>query len=329
MSHYDSSNINDERRILLNILNKMYNDNHIQINSLYQSNNQIRSMLYSLYDNNNRNDNPNHNNHNNRNTNTLRNYSRQNPNISSRQNTNISRNITSQSNSTNSLGRIHLNDIPYIIDSYQEYYIPNNNPNLVERGSRRNVRNVRVATNNPNSQLNNFFDPVEVFPTTSQIEIATRCVRYCDIVSPRNVQCPISLENFNDNDTVTVIRYCGHIFNTEQLNTWFRSNCRCPICRYDVRSYNSNTSPQTSSVEETNEESNQETNSNNVSNNFSQQVNEERSNTFDTILNILTSSLSQDQLLGMQDSSANLIYDSSDPNAIRNLINVLNRYTYN
>ena len=322
MSHYrnnsNSSNINDERRILLNILNKMYNDNHRQINLLYQSNNEIRSMLYSLYDNNN-------------NNNNLRSHSRQNPNISSRQNTNTSRNITSQTTTTNSLGRIYLNDIPYIIDSYQEYYIPNNNPNLAERRGAR--RNTRVATNNPNSQINNFFDPVEVFPTSSQIEIATRCVMYCDIVSPRNVQCPISLENFNDNDTVSVIRYCGHIFNTEQLNTWFRSNCRCPICRYDVRSYNSNSSPQTSSVEQTNEESNQEsnqeTNSNNVSNNFSQQVNEERSNTFDTILNILTSSLSQDQLLGMQDSSANLIYDSSDPNAIRNLINVLNRYTYN
>jgi hypothetical protein len=307
MSHYrnnsNSSNINDERRILLNILNKMYNDNHRQINFLYQSNNQIRSMLYSLYDNNN--------------NNNLRTRSRENSNS----NTNTSRNITSQTTTTNSLGRIYLNDIPYIIDSYQEYYIPNNNPNLAERRGVR--RNTRVATNNTNSQINNFFDPVEVFPTASQIEIATRCVRYCDIVSPRNVQCPISLENFNDNDTVSVIRYCGHIFNTEQLNTWFRSNCRCPICRYDVGSYNSNSSPQTPN----DEQSTQPANSNNDSNNTSQEMNEERSNTFDTILNILTSN--PDQLLGLQDFSSNLIYDSSDPNAIRNLINVLNRYTYN
>ena len=22
------------------------------------------------------------------------------------------------------------------------------------------------------------------------------------------------------------------------MNTWFRSNCRCPVCRYDIRDYN-------------------------------------------------------------------------------------------
>ena len=41
---------------------------------------------------------------------------------------------------------------------------------------------------------------------------------------------------------VTVIRFCGHIFYTEQLNTWFTSNCRCPVCRYDIRNYNSTNS---------------------------------------------------------------------------------------
>jgi hypothetical protein len=343
MSHYrnnntGSSNNQNERQFLLNILNKMYNDNVRQINYLSQGNNQIRNMLYNLYDDNNRTNQ----NNNNRNTNTLRNYSRENP--------NTSRNITSQTtntNTTNSLGRIYLNDIPYIIDSYQEYYIPNNhnllarysrnNPNLSERRYSRNNSTLfgRATGNTNDNQPNNFFDPVEVFPTASQIEIATRCVRYCDIVSPRNIQCPISLENFNDNDIVTVIRHCGHIFKTEQLNTWFRSNCRCPICRYDVRTYNSNSSPQSSNEEQTDEQPT----SNNVSNNFTQQnlfgqTNEERNNnTFDTFLNVLNSTLSTtnpDQLLGMLDGSANLIYDSSDPNAIRNLVNVLNRwYPYN
>ena len=40
---------------------------------------------------------------------------------------------------------------------------------------------------------------------------------------------------------VSVIRQCNHIFKTEELNTWFRSNCRCPVCRYDIRNYNTNT----------------------------------------------------------------------------------------
>jgi len=88
--------------------------------------------------------------------------------------------------------------------------------------------------------LENFFSPVEVYPTQSQIEAATRRVRYCDIVSPLNRSCPISLENFEDNDMVSVIRQCGHIFKTDELNTWFRSNCRCPVCRYDIRNYSTN-----------------------------------------------------------------------------------------
>jgi hypothetical protein len=101
--------------------------------------------------------------------------------------------------------------------------------------------NTIASTNTNNSRfLENFFSPVEVYPTQSQIEAATRRVRYCDIVSPINRSCPISLENFEDSEMVSVIRHCNHIFRTEELNTWFRSNCRCPICRYDIRNYNTN-----------------------------------------------------------------------------------------
>ena len=90
--------------------------------------------------------------------------------------------------------------------------------------------------------MQNFFQPIEIYPTQTQIESATRHVRYNDIITPINTSCPISLESFNDNDMVTVIRHCGHIFKSDQLNTWFRSNCRCPVCRYDIRRYNSTTS---------------------------------------------------------------------------------------
>ena len=101
--------------------------------------------------------------------------------------------------------------------------------------------NTLTNRNNNNYSLENFFSPVEVYPTQSQIEVATRRVRYCDIVSPINRSCPISLENFEDSELVSVIRQCNHIFKTEELHTRFRSNCRCPVCRYDIRNYNTNT----------------------------------------------------------------------------------------
>ena len=102
------------------------------------------------------------------------------------------------------------------------------------------------------------------------------------------------MDTFNDNDTVTVIRFCGHIFNTEQLNTWFQSNCRCPVCRYDIRNYNSNNS--------------------NV--NYNNEENTNNNNTFQTLLN-------ENQTLSnlFQDLSGNIIFDSTDPYTILNLFN--------
>jgi hypothetical protein len=84
-----------------------------------------------------------------------------------------------------------------------------------------------------------FLTPVTIFPTPTQVELATRIVRFSEIIEPINNSCPISLDVFNENDVVSVIRYCGHIFNTIQINAWFSANCRCPICRYDIRNYHS------------------------------------------------------------------------------------------
>jgi hypothetical protein len=104
----------------------------------------------------------------------------------------------------------------------------------------------RVQNDRPSNIFSNlfqsFFEPILIFPTASQIELATRRVLYRDIVSPINNSCPISMDNFNDNETVTIIRHCGHIFNSDELTTWFQSNSRCPVCRYDIRNFNINTS---------------------------------------------------------------------------------------
>lgn len=100
-------------------------------------------------------------------------------------------------------------------------------------------RNRQQYLNNPtiSNLFYTFFDPIEIFPTPSQIESATRVVRFGDIIRPLNPACPITLENFNDDDQVLIIRHCNHIFNNAALNSWFRSNCRCPVCRYDIRNY--------------------------------------------------------------------------------------------
>ena len=90
------------------------------------------------------------------------------------------------------------------------------------------------------NMASNFFDPITIYPNATQIENAVRRVEYGNVTSPMNLSCPITLERFNDTNIVSVIRYCGHIFNSNALNTWFRTNCRCPVCRYDIRTPISN-----------------------------------------------------------------------------------------
>lgn len=222
MSSYNQNTfrLTNEQLLLINILNTMYNNNQRQIDSitttldnLIYNNNQIRNLLVQIL-----NTTPQNRNHNREHNNSRRNTTR-----------------SSENNYFNpsTFGRIMIDNQPYIIDSIREYTIPTTNLNN---------RNQRIFNDELTQLFQSFFQPIEVYPTQSQIETATRRVRYCDIARPTNTSCPISMDEFNDNETVTVIRQCGHIFHTDPLMNWFRSNCRCPVCRYDIRDYNSNAS---------------------------------------------------------------------------------------
>lgn len=74
-------------------------------------------------------------------------------------------------------------------------------------------------------------------PTQVEIQSATRVVTYGEIENPINNECPISHEPFENNDDVTQICHCGHIFHTEGIRQWFRSGHQCPVCRHDIRNH--------------------------------------------------------------------------------------------
>lgn len=196
----------DNDLILASILNGMYNDNVTQINNMNASinnltaaNSQIRQLLVQ----------------------TLRNSTRRigiNPAARpSRGHDNHYANTpygrTAQSYGTAGRGR-------------RPSYTPENARRYQPYTPRDDLRDTMFSS---------FFDPVAVYPTQTQIDIATRRVRYRDVSAPRNIACPISMVDFSDNDIVTVIRQCGHIFATDQLNIWFATNCTCPVCRFDIR----------------------------------------------------------------------------------------------
>ena len=249
MNNMNNMNVSNEHLLLINILNTMYNDNNRQIQNLNNQNNQIISIITDILHVPSSNNRQNNNNNNNQNSNRRQNNREQ----GNRQN-----------NRNNNFGSIFLNNRQYIIDDIQRVDYPPVNVSVAgiegrlcgnyrdavveEDAVRAAVRNAasrgaaRDAASNLADLYQRFFDPVIIYPTASQIETATRRVLYRDIATPINNSCPISMDTFNDNETVTIIRQCGHIFNNDELATWFQSNCRCPVCRYDIRNFNRNIS---------------------------------------------------------------------------------------
>jgi len=83
-----------------------------------------------------------------------------------------------------------------------------------------------------------FFDNVPVRPSEIQVSAATTIRRFDTVISPRNSSCPITLCPFSPSTEVMEIDHCGHLFSPDNLNTWFQSNIRCPVCRHDIRTIN-------------------------------------------------------------------------------------------
>lgn len=284
--NYSNSNsnnlrISNEHLHLINILNTMYNDNTRNINSIIETlnilinnNNQIRNVIVQILGSNQNGSN----------------------------NNNNTRRYTSRRWETNNYNRIaSVNRPSYIIDSISEYLIPMNNFN---NSNNNNNRNRRPINNEMLSQvLQSFLQPVEIYPTQDQIDTATRRVRYCDIVRPINTSCPISMEDFHDEDNVIIIRNCGHIFHTESLMNWFRTNCRCPVCRYDIRDYNLNASTQFF---------NNQTNIDISNNNIDRNTNDNNLNNFRFDVNTLYNNVNNLNNLNNNDLSGNYTYSQSD-----------------
>ena len=106
--------------------------------------------------------------------------------------------------------------------------------------------NIPINSNFRNNDLATFFNnflnsTVPVRPTAEQLQNASRTIRYGDIETPLSETCPISLERFETDEMVMQIIPCGHLFCQSQFQEWFENNVRCPVCRYDIRNYRSNT----------------------------------------------------------------------------------------
>jgi hypothetical protein len=88
------------------------------------------------------------------------------------------------------------------------------------------------------SNMRRFFQNILVRPTPEQIESSTQLVPYRSNVENANTSCPITLDEFQEDEMVRQIKHCRHTFQEHALQNWFQRNVRCPVCRYDIRDYN-------------------------------------------------------------------------------------------
>ena len=134
---------------------------------------------------------------------------------------------------------------------------PQNSSRSVRRNQRRNFsnnENVFYDYNDPiqprqerrtstsssvlESFINSFLNTsVPIRPSISQINTATRIIRYGDIREPTSERCPISLEPFTTQQNVRQIIHCQHLFCESSFQEWFSNHVQCPVCRYDIRDY--------------------------------------------------------------------------------------------
>ena len=66
--------------------------------------------------------------------------------------------------------------------------------------------------------------------------INTNCedIYYEYISSPNNDTCAITQETFTNNDKVTILKSCGHVFNSCAIKKWLMQHQTCPNCRYNI-----------------------------------------------------------------------------------------------
>jgi hypothetical protein len=69
-----------------------------------------------------------------------------------------------------------------------------------------------------------------------------------DVSNTSVTVCPISLESFQEGDSILKIRHCGHIFKSVSLRQWFRRSSRCPLCRCNLLSPSINRTSRSPSV---------------------------------------------------------------------------------
>ena len=140
----------------------------------------------------------------------------------------------------NSINHINTNANNSLLLLLNNYYCYNNYLNATNASNATNATNAsnNYTSNSPNAYLLNYtlddFENLSNVNMRDLVKISTAKINYCCIAVPLNDTCPITQEEFTNNDEVTIIKNCGHIFKTRAINNWLFEHQTCPVCRHNI-----------------------------------------------------------------------------------------------
>jgi len=74
------------------------------------------------------------------------------------------------------------------------------------------------------------YEDVEVAPTIEEIEHGTTALRVTE-----EDTCSVCQDVIKVDEDARRLNHCEHTFHIGCIDTWFRRNVHCPICRHDIR----------------------------------------------------------------------------------------------
>ena len=129
--------------------------------------------------------------------------------------------------------------------NYDHYYNNyQNNTSYSENTNQNALLNPNLNINpnlNMNPNLNNLlnystqdFINLSKYNLESLINNSISKLNYNNIANPLNESCAICQEDFLENEEVTIINECGHIFKSHHIINWLKQDQTCPNCRYNI-----------------------------------------------------------------------------------------------
>lgn len=216
MNRRNAIHLTEDERMLINVYMSQYNQVSSQIERLYSRLDQIRASINQI-------------------------HQRSQEETHATTTTNATTTNATTTNGRNNMRDRYTSLVPRFYNYYDYYGNRMRNMNPVFYDYNNPINRSLYTMNNDGFTLRNLvnriFGEENTAPTIDHIRNATREVVYRNIQTPISDVCPISLNRFQSDDVVTQIHHCGHIFGRDDATAWFARSSFCPVCRYDIRTY--------------------------------------------------------------------------------------------